>query len=924
MRGSTRADFVETSMAQRKQREPEGDFGIVEALCEYQRNPLGIDVTAPRFSWILRHTGRGQRQSAYRIRVASTLSRLESGRADLWDSGRIRSAQSVNVPYGGRALRSGTAYHWNVCAWDRGGRRRAQGETASFEMGLLHARNWRTGWFGCSGATSGEGVLFRREFAFPGEVTRARVYISGLGYYELSINGRKVGDHVLDPGWTEYSKTALYVTYDIAPYLMQGTNAVGVMLGSGWHGEPLLLLQMDIALADGSHVVLQDAEGSWQTTGAPVVRNSIYGGEVYDARLELPGWDMPGFRTDPRVWANARRVEGPGGKLKAQMLEAIKVVRTVKPVRITRPQPGVHIVDFGQNFSGWCRLSVQGPRGTSVVMRHAEVLSADGTVNQENLRTARATAVYVLKGGGGETYEPRFTYFGFRYVEVTGFPGELTPEDLTGCVVRSSVDTSGEFSCSNALFNRIQSNIVWTEGNNLHSLPTDCPQRDERMGWLNDMTVRAEEAIYNFSMVRLYTKWMRDIRDAQDPVTGAIADTAPFLWGGRPGDPVDCYLFVAWFLYLYYGDARILEEYYDSMKRWVDFLGRQADDLIVPYTRYGDWCTPIKDCLPADTSDIPEESRGAVVRLGSYPRATPGALISTAYYHYNALILSRIAERTGNGRDSRRYAALARRIASALNKRFFDPDTGNYATGSQGSNTLPLFLGIVPRQQRHLVLRNIVQDIVEKHGGHLNAGNQCTKYMFEVLTELGAGDVAYGMMNRTTYPSWGYMIEHGATTIWERWEELTGPGMNSHDHPMLGAVGAWFYKYLAGLQADPRSPGWQSFQVRPHVLSDLGSVTATIRTVRGRISVAWERKPGQLTLDVCVPVNSSARIHIPLLGSTHAQVSEGDTPLWDGTKGSEGIAGLRRVRQVDGYLAVDAGSGSYHFAVRAHEPVKPQ
>ncbi len=547
-----------------------------------------------------------------------------------------------------------------------------------------------------------------------------------------------------------------------------------------------------------------------------------------DARLECPGWDEPGFKTDPFQWYFVRHQAGPGGILKAQDLEPIKVVETFSPVKLTNPKPGLYVYDLGQNFAGWCRLNVQGPRDTEVVLRFAETLCEDGTINQDNLRDAKAMNVYILKGGGREIYEPRFTYYGFRYVEVTGFPGEPDLSSLEGRVVRSAVATGGRFNCSSELINKIQQIIVRTEANDLHSLPTDCSQRNERMAWLNDMTARAETAIYNFDLVRLYTKWLRDIRDAQDVRTGAVPDSAPFRWGDLPGDPVDCYLFVVWYVYLYYGDRRVVEEYYGSIKRRVDYLGSRE----------------------------------------------------------------------------------------AFNERYFDSETAQYATGSQASNALPLFLDIVPADKRDAVAANIVRDIAEKRDGHLNTGNVCTKYMFEALTRSGRGETVFEMVTKQTYPSWGFMLSRGATSFWERWEESTGQGMNSHNHPMQGSIGAWFYMYLAGIQADPDYPGWEFFRIKPYVLGDLAHAEGSIQTLRGEVRSSWKHESGTFSLEIVIPVNSGASASLPFSSDPAVLIEESGRPVWREGRFQEGGKGIEDAYLEDERVTFKLGSGVYAFLIK--------
>ncbi len=884
-------------------------------LCEYVSNPLGIDVTSPRLSWILNHSGRGQLQSAYHVLVASSRSKLEANCSDKWDSGKVESNHSVNVAYQGSPLDSGKTYYWKVRVWNKKGKVSPYSDVARFEMGLLQPSCWQGEWIGWQGGKTGEALLVRKEFAIDKPVSRARVYISGLGYYELHLNGKKVGDHVLDPGWTEYTKTVLYVTYDVIEYLREGANAIGVILGNGWYGSPQMIFQMNVELADGTARYIISEGWGWSVASSPITRNSIYDGEIYDARLEKPGWDSPSYEESPYEWMNAERLEGPGGVMKAQMLEPIKVLETINPVAIGNPKPGVYVYDMGQNIAGWVRLMVQGPQDTAVTLKFAEILYEDGTINRENLRTAEATDTYILKGEDKEVYEPRFTYHGFRYVQMSGFPGTPKLKNLQGRVVHSAVEPIGKFTCSNELLNKIHQNVVRTESNNLHSVPTDCPQRDERLGWLNDMTVRAEEAICNFNMARLYTKWLRDIRDAQNKKTGSIPETAPYRWGSDPGDPVDCYPFLVWYLYQYYGDRRILEENYNGIKQWVDFLDTKTDDYIVSYCRVGDWSPPIKESFSADDVGVPTDSPGAITMAGAFPANTPGLLTSTAYYYYAALILSQVAHILEKSGHANKYSELASHIKAAFNTRFLNRHANQYATGSQCSNALPLFLGLVPETDKIAVLENLVEDIIVNHKGHLSTGNQGTKYVLQVLTDHGQTDVAYAIVTQTTYPSWGYMISKGATTIWERWEYMTGPGMNSHDHPMLGSVDAWFYKALAGINPDPDGPGYQRIVIRPHLAGDLKYVNASVKTIRGVVSSSWRKFGNSLTLNVVLPVNSEARVGVPKSGLSNITIKESQKTIWTNDSFVEGNEGIMSGSEDDRYVTFEIGSGSYFFEI---------
>lgn len=894
-------------------------------LCEHASNPLGLDVTLPRFSWTISSPDRGQTQSAYQVLVATKRSKLRAGDIDMWDSAKVVSDESQNVVYGGNPLESGKTYYWQVRVWDRNGKVRPYSEVDTFEMGLLKKNDWQGEWISFSGGKAGEALLFRKEFALHNSLSRARAYICGLGYYELRINGKKVGDHVLDPGWTEYSKRVLYVTYDVTKYLKEGKNAMGVMVGNGWYGFPQMIFQMNMEFTDGKRESIV-SDCTWMVAGGPVRKNSIYDGEVYDARLEKTGWGAPRYKQvtaeGKRVkigpdWMWARRVEGPGGVMKSQVLEPIKVVSTIRPIQTTNPKPDTYVFDMGQNMVGWIRLNVEGPAGTKVILKFAELLYEDGTVNQENLWVARATDTYILKGERQEIYEPHFTYHGFRYVQVKGFPGTPTADNLEGRVVHSAVEPIGSFTCSNELLNQIQKNILWGVSGNLHSIPSDCPQRSSRLAWLGDATVGAETAIYNFRMLLFYTKWLDDIKDAQDKKTGNIPDTAPCRWGGKATDPAwgSVYVLLPWYLYQYYGDRRILEQHYNGMQHWVKFLGTKADNHIVSYCRSGDWCPPIKECYAADISEAPLDSAGALTNIGAFPANTPGALTSTGYYYYSTLILFRIADILGKAEETKKYSKLAGCIKEAFNNRFLNKNTNQYASGSQCCNAFSLFLGLVPEENKKAVLKNLIEDIMVFHKGHFTTGILGTKYLMEVLTNHGRGDIAYTLVTQTTYPSWGYMISKDATTIWERWEYMTGRGMNSHNHYMFASVGAWFYKALAGINSDPDGPGYQRIVIRPNVVGDLNYVNASVKTIRGMVSSSWRKFDNSLTLNVVLPVNSRAKVSVPKLELSNITIKESGKTVWRNGLYIEGNEGIMSGSEDNRYVTFEIGSGSYFFEI---------
>jgi len=841
--------------------------------CEYLENPMGVDVRQPRFFWVLEHSGRGQAQSAYQMIVSSDPA---AAAGDIWDTGKVVSAKSTQVVYAGKGLESGKTYFWKVTYWDKDGRESPWSDTARFDAGLFERTEWKGSWIG------GRNQL-RKEFPLDGRVKRARAFVCGLGYHELRVNGRKAGGHVLDPGWTTYDKRVLYVTYDVTNALRQGPNAVGVVLGNGKYGSRALLVQINIELEGGTRTSLV-SDASWKAANGPILEDSVYNGETYDARLETPGWDRPGF--DDKAWGPVEAVKAPAGVLSAQMMPAIQVVDTVLPVKMTSPQPGVYVFDMGQNFSGWARLRVKGPRGTDVRMRFVELVYDNGMINRENLRAARAEDHYILKGEGEETWEPRFTYHGFRYVELSGFPGTPMPDSIRGRVAHSAVRPIGSFVASKDILNRLQRIITWGQKTNLHSIPTDCDQRDERMGWMGDAQGTAEEAMMNFDMAAFYTNFVRDIRDVQDD-KGRLSDTVPHIWGGEKADPAwaTAYPLLCWYMYQYYGDTRVLEEQYDGLRKYVEFLRSQAENGLVKFSSYGDWVA-VEKC--------------------------PGAIVSSFYYYYDVKILADAARILGKGQDAALYDRLAGDIRAAFNREYYDPKTGDYADGTQTANTLPLFLGIATEKEGDAWGR-LFDDIVYKHNSHLTTGIIGTKYIMELLTRSGSSDLAYDIAVQTTYPSWGYMIENGATTLWELWQKREGPSMNSHNHPMFGSVGAWLYKALAGINLAPGSVGFEKVLLQPQMVRDLRHASGSVQTLRGEVGCTWSRTDGSVRVEAVVPVGSAAEIVIPKFNLRNVRVTEGGKALWENGRFVPGVAGVDEAVDKDGAVRIKTGSGRYAF-----------
>jgi len=867
--------------------------------CEYAENPLGIDEARPRFSWTVGDTRRAAVQSAYQVIVSASADAAGKDKGDVWDSGRVESNRSYGVEYSGPTLKSRQRCFWKVRTWDADGKSSAWSDAATWEMGLMNRSDWTASWVGMkSDAVPVPAVYLRKSFSVTKPVDSARVYATALGAYYFYLNGQKVNDDFFAPGWTDYRKRVMYRTYDVTGFLSKGENAVGAILGSGWYMGPLswskktntfgdapakLLLQLEVRYKDGSteHVVSDD---TWKCSEGPIRSSDIYAGEVCDARLEMVGWDKTGFKDT--AWKKADVFPDKGIALNAQVESPIRFVEELKPVAITEPSPGTFIFDLGQNMVGLARLKVRGPAGTEVRLRHAEILNPDGTIYTANLRKAEATDRYILSGKGAEEFSAHFTYHGFRYVEVTGCPGKPAKDAITGLVAHTALRPVSSFECSSDMVNKLFHNIYWGFRGNIYSVPTDCPQRDERLGWMGDAQVFGRTSTYLMDTAAFYAKWSRDISDAQSP-DGAYTDVCPY-----PGSDIlppngapawmDAGIVIPWTVYLCYGDTRILERQYDSMCRYLDFVTANNPDGIWANKRgndYGDW-------VPAGVE-------------------TDKTMLATLCYFYSAHLLSEISGVLNNAAGKDKYAGIAAKVRDAFNARYLKD--GHYENATQTINAMVIEMSVVPSDTLKSVTDDLVKDI-ESRGWHLSTGFIGTKFLLLALSDTGHDDVARRLFLNRDYPSWGYMVEQGATTVWERWNsDKMGPDMNSRNHFAFGSVGEWMFRYLAGIDIAPDASGFDRLLVSPRPGEPgrgLSSLKASYDSIHGRIASEWKNDASVFLLNVVVPANVSAVVRIP--ASSIEDIAEAGKPLAK----TEGVSGIKLQK---GTVEFTVGSGSYKF-----------
>ncbi|MEE9432027.1 MAG: glycoside hydrolase family 78 protein [Melioribacteraceae bacterium] len=878
------------------------ELSLYDLTCEHRVNPIGIETDSPRLSWKIKSSGRNILQTYYSIRVSETQSFSDEF---VWETGKIKSSKSNLVSYTGSVLESTKRYFWQVKIWDNHNNESSWSVPSYWEMGILNLEEWKAKWIEPVQDTLPNGPAFylRKDFTLTNEISKARVYVTAHGIYELSLNGKKVSDDLFTPGWTTYQKRLQYQVYDVTSLLNSEGNTIGAMLGDGWYkgnigwedqsgyyGKKLgLLCQLVIKYKDGTTKIIS-TDKSWKATGdGAITLNSIYNGESYNANKELGGWNTSSY--DFSNWKNVKVANYKLENLVPTISVPVKRIQELKPIKIWKTPKGTLVADMGQNMVGWVKLNVKGAARTVVTMKYAEVLDKHGEFYTDNLRSAKATTKYTLKGKGLETYEPKFTFMGFRYVALEGFPGNLKPENLTGIVIHSDMKPSGTFECSNTQINQLQKNIQWGEKGNFLDVPTDCPQRDERMGWTGDAQAFVRTAAYNMDVASFFTKWLKDVEAEQDE-RGAIPFVVPNVLGEVKASAgwADVVTIAPWTMYQVYGDKRILENQYPSMKKYVDFIRIDAGDNFIwkGGSVFGDWLF-YKPELAKWT--VPDGH-------------TSQDLIATAFYAYSTKILIKAAQELGKDEDVKEYAKVFEKVKKAFSNNYLTP-LGRTSSDSQTSYVLALMFDLLSDKQKPNAVENLVQNIRDRKN-HLSTGFLGTPYICHVLSDNGRTDVAYDLLLQETFPSWLYPVKMGATTIWERWDGIKTDStfqnvtMNSFNHYAYGAIGDWMYRVVAGLEIG--EPGYKKIIINPQPDARLSFAKTTYESGYGKIESGWELNGDKLKVNVVIPPNTSAKI---ILSSTKfTNVMENGKPI---------LEVIKNAKEINGNVVLEVGSGNYSF-----------
>ncbi len=842
---------------------------VQQLRCEYLENPIGIDVLAPRLSWQLKAApdAKNIMQSAYRIQVALSTGDFDKKSKLIWDSGKVDSSQSLHVAYKGRSAKSRERFYWRVKVWDNNGHESAWSETAFWEMGLLSEKEWTAKWIEPEleedKKANNPAPMLRTEFKLKKNIVSARLYITSHGLYQAHFNGKLLSDHLFTPGWTSFNKRLQYQTYDVTSLLQKGKNAVGVHLGDGWYrgefgwennwniyGDHLaLLFQLEVIYKNGKKEKIISNK-SWKSSTGPVRMSSLYDGEVYDANLEKGAWTSSTF--NDQSWGSVREVDHSKRILIAPQGVPVKRIETIKPKKMMLTPKGEKVIDMGQNMVGRIRFKLKGNKGDTITIYHAEVLDKDGNFYTENLRNADQKIQYIFKGEGIETYEPFFTFQGFQYIKIDGYKGEFSKDNFEGIVIHSDMESSGHFECSNPLINQLQSNIRWGQKGNFLDVPTDCPQRDERMGWTGDAQAFAPTACFNYNTAAFYTKWLGDFRMDQKE-NGSIPWVIPDVLrkGGAIGW-ADAATIIPWTMYEKYGDKKILEVQYENMTKWVDFLDSLAGNnhLVQDGFHFGDWLFFIH---PSDWN--------------AKPGHTDIDLLGTAFLAYSSELVAKSALILEKERDAKKYFDLRNATKAAFQNEFIT-NSGRLSSHSQTGYTLALAFDLFKPEHKEAAVNYLVQDIT-KRGFHLATGFLGTPHLNHVLSENGHLDIAYKLLLRKEYPSWLYPVTKGATTIWERWDGIKPDGsfqlvkMNSFNHYAYGAIGDWIYSTITGIKHDENAPGYKHIIIQPQPHKGLIYASAYYDSLYGRIASSWKLGEETISISITIPPNTKATVKLP-------------------------------------------------------------
>ncbi|MHA1268987.1 MAG: family 78 glycoside hydrolase catalytic domain [Candidatus Helarchaeota archaeon] len=903
--------------------------------CEYLINPLGIDVPDPRLSWVLESDKRGDFQSAYRIIVSSSKDLIDNNQGDLWDTGKIESNAQNQIVYNGKPLKSRMECFWKVMVWDMNNNPSTWSNIAYWSMGLLSPDDWNAKWIGnpkrkfflrklrrlFRKRKIDPSPLLRKKISIQNPISKAIVYVSALGEYELFINGVKVGDYIFSPEWTDYDKRVQYQTFDVSKFLQSGDNVIGAVLADGWYignigffvgsrvwgNDRRFLFQLEITYSNGESQVIS-SDDSWKIfNNGPIRRADHYLGEIYDSNLEVYGWGLPNF--DDSNWDFVVVDDSINTNLVSQKNEPIRIVKELSPISISEPIPGIFIFDIGQNIAGWCKIFVNSSlcdKGSTITLRHGEILNLDGTLYTKNLRSAKAIDKFIYNGSDSIEFHPHFTYHGFQFVEVSGLKNGAKPDlnFLKACVISSDTTKTGDFQSSDPMLNKLWNNIFWTQVDNLISVPTDCPQRDERLGWMGDALIFAQTSIFNMDMASFYSKWIKDIRDAQTK-SGRYSDFCPnpFIKLGltftlnAPGW-ADCGVILPWILYLNYGDKRIIEQHYTSAKKFIDLVYSKNPDFL--WTKlvgidYSDWLN------------------GSTIKHPNYPKKRgkiPKKVFSTAFFYKSTLILSKMANLLGLYDDANYYQDLASHIKNVFNEHFVD-DSAIITGNTQAGYSMALNFGLLPDHLLPKAIDNLIKSI-EFYDFRISTGFHTTLLLMMELANHNHLQIAYQILQSKRFPSWYYMIDNGATTMWERWDGFVKgrkkpfqtTTMNSFNHYSIGSVGEWIYRVILGINLDEKNPGFKHFIINPRPGGSLTWAKGHYISIYGKILVDWKIQNDNFNLIVSIPCNTTSTIFIPC--SEPNTITENGSPIKNSNL-------IRLIEFKNGVAILELQSGSYHF-----------